>query len=89
MGFSPEMRELNKLKFQIESKFDHLEKQGSLNLQSLDDKPKDYYLSIDQIIKNAGFIPEFHDVTTEDGYILTMVRVKAQNLKKDAPVVFM
>ena len=61
----------------------------SLNLQSLDEKPKDYYLTIDQIIANAGFIPEFHDVTTEDGYILTMVRVRAPDLKDDAPVVLM
>ena len=89
MRLSPEMRELNILKFKIESKFDHLEKQGSLNLQQLNDKPKDYYLSIDEIIKNAGFIPEFHEVTTEDGYVLTMVRVKDKNFEKGAPVVFM
>jgi hypothetical protein len=39
--------------------------------------PKDYHLSFDQIVKNAGFNFEQHKVTTEDGYILTMFRIRS------------
>lgn len=37
--------------------------------------PKDYYLSFEEMVKNAGYKFECHEVTTEDGYILKVFRI--------------
>lgn len=42
-----------------------------------------------ELVTEAGFGFEEHQVTTEDGYILTMHRVVSKYLKKDAPVIIM
>lgn len=53
--------------------------------------PPDYYRSCKEIVENAGFGFEVHEVTTEDGYNLNMFRIMNGNVKagKKAPVVFM
>lgn len=51
--------------------------------------PDDYYKTIEMIVKGYGFDFEEHQVTTKDGYRLTMHRVRKPNLKKGGPAVFM
>lgn len=49
-------------------------------------KTDDSKLDVQQIIEENGFKFEQHDVTTEDGYILTMQRIPG---KQGAPVVLL
>jgi len=51
--------------------------------------PPDYYRTMKEIVENAGYVYQEKEVTTKDGYILTMVRVKKADLPKDAPVIMM
>ena len=47
--------------------------------------PEKYFLSFEEIVTEAGFQFESHKVTTEDGFILDVFRIKNEN----APVVFL
>lgn len=38
--------------------------------------PADYYLSFKEIVEKAGYVFDSYEVTTEDGYILTMFRIR-------------
>jgi pimeloyl-ACP methyl ester carboxylesterase len=59
------------------------------DLQNLsDDMPPEYNMNIKEIVEFNGFQFEEHKVTTKDGYILTVHRIKAPTTKKGAPVVF-
>ena len=49
----------------------------------------DVKFTIKEIIQENGFNFEQHQVTTEDGYKLAVMRVKNKNLVKGAPVVFL
>ena len=56
--------------------------------------PKDYYLSFQEIVENAGYVFDEYKVTTEDGYILTMFRIRNKKIitedsGEEAPVVFL
>ena len=69
---------------------------GSLNLQDLrhlmlSDMPADFFLTISELVKKAGFHFEEHDVQTKDGYILGMMRVMNDDVKAGAkrPAIFM
>ena len=53
------------------------------------DYPPDYYKTIQQIVEAAGYKYEEHQVTTKDGYILTLMRVKKHDLPDKSPVIFM
>jgi len=53
--------------------------------------PADFYKSFQQVVEAAGFGFEQHQVTTEDGYILTVFRIKNADVQAGVkqPVVFM
>ena len=53
--------------------------------------PADFYKTFQQVVEAAGFGFEQHQVTTEDGYILTVFRVMNDQVKAGTkqPVVFM
>ena len=54
------------------------------------DENSDYYKSFGQIVEKNGFKFEKHDVLTEDGYHLTLYRVRSHfTPDKGAPVVFL
>lgn len=44
-------------------------------------------MTLRQLVERLGFSFEEHQVTTQDGYILTMHRVRQPNLRKGAPAV--
>ena len=46
-------------------------------------------MSIEEIVERSGFRIERHEVTTEDGYILAVYRVRHQETKDGAPAVLM
>jgi hypothetical protein len=47
--------------------------------------PEKYFQSFEEIVTEAGFEFEGHMVTTEDGFMLEVFRIKNEN----APVVFL
>ena len=49
----------------------------------------DFSKTFNQICDEHNFDHESHSVTTKDGYILNVFRVKAKTTKKGAPVVFL
>lgn len=52
-------------------------------------KHPDFFKSIFELSHDQGLDHECHHVTTEDGYILSLFRVKMPEVKPDAPVIFM
>lgn len=51
-------------------------------------KPVEYYQTFEQIVTGAGFFYEEYTVTTADGYILDVYRIKSKDTEAGAPVVF-
>ena len=49
----------------------------------------DFNRSFQQIVAENGFIFESHPVTTKDGYILNVYRIRDSSTKANAPVVFL
>lgn len=49
----------------------------------------DYYLDFQEIVQKYGYEYECHSVRTEDGYLLTMQRMKGKNAKENAPTVLL
>lgn len=49
----------------------------------------DFSKSFDEICDEHGFNHESHSVTTKDGYILNVFRIKAKSTLEGAPVVFL
>ncbi|KAL3275600.1 hypothetical protein HHI36_020353 [Cryptolaemus montrouzieri] len=45
------------------------------SLQGITGRHPDFYLSIEKLVNKYGYPMENHEVTTEDGYILTMFRI--------------
>ena len=45
--------------------------------------PDDYYLTFRQMVENAGFKFDEYKVTTEDGYILKMFRIRKKEIVKE------
>ena len=58
--------------------------------QHIKNKPKDYGKTFEQIVKDNGFHFASYDVTTSDGYILTIFRIRTAKVAQsnEAPVVF-
>ena len=52
-------------------------------------KDPDFNRSFQEIVNNAGFFFEDHQVVTEDGYILDVFRIKTQDGKTGKPAVFL
>ena len=49
----------------------------------------DFNRTFQQIVAENGFIFESHPVTTKDGYILNVYRIRSKETKQGAPVVFL
>jgi hypothetical protein len=52
-------------------------------------KHPDFFKSFFELTFDQGLNHECHSVTTEDGYILGLFRIRNPNTKEGAPVVFM
>ena len=52
------------------------------------EKPVEYYQTFEQIVTGSGFMYEEYQVTTADGYILDVYRIKSKDTEAGAPVVF-
>jgi len=48
----------------------------------------DWKLSFEELAENQGLKAERHDVTTDDGYILTVFHLFSPKTTKNPPVVF-
>lgn len=52
-------------------------------------KHPDYFKTIFELAMDQGLNHECHQVTTDDGYILNLFRIKNPDLSVNAPVIFM
>lgn len=68
-------------------------KNGTINWGTEGNKPRlfpvEYYQTFEEIVRDAGYLFDQYQVKTEDGYILTVYRIRHKEYTdKDAPVVF-
>ena len=57
--------------------------------RSNENKPDDYFKDFFELTGDFGFQNECHTVSTDDGYDLSIFRMKDPRTPPDAPVVFM
>ena len=46
-------------------------------------------MSFQDIVESSGFLFEDHKVTTDDGYILTLFRIRSKNFESGSPAVLL
>lgn len=61
------------------------------SLSEIGTKPADYYKSFQEIVEQNGFGFEEHEVTTDDGYVLHVMRIMNKEVQSGVkrPVVFL
>lgn len=57
--------------------------------RSKENKPADYFKDFFELTEEFGFVNECHTVSTDDGYDLSVFRLRDPRTPPDAPVVFM
>lgn len=57
-------------------------RQGILKCLNNDPHYEEESMSLKQLVEREGFKYEEHQVTTRDGYILTMMRIRQPNLNR-------